>query len=492
MTPFIISRLGTTGFGIWALASAFANYVKVLDLGLGAALVKFIAEYKAKEDDRQINILLNTYFVICLVMGALSFVLFLFLKEWIIVNFFNIGGGVSSHIGSGEFKNDIGFVLTGAILIFTANLTFSIFISLLNGLQRMDLTNIAAISSVIVNAIGTIIALNLGYGLRGLVIVNAIAISVAIIFNGLMSKIQFKALRINPFLFRAKYVKRLLGFSVQMQVVGLGGLVLNQLSKIILGYFTNLNYVAYFEAASNIINQIRAFPLMIINPIMPAASEIYAKRDFQRLYGLYYRALKYMVLFSAPLFIFIAVFAQPLVRLWLGPGYEMTALALQLLAIGNFINLLAGPGFLIDTGMGNPRYGAYATLIGIGLNMILGIALTMKFGYIGTILGIVIALTLGNFYLIVSFHTRHKISPQDTFWKALTRPLITCISGGVLFFFLERVAGGLKGILLAILTYTAFYIVVMLKSSYLDEYDISQLNHYARIAYTSTIGRLSG
>jgi len=199
-----------------------------------------------------------------------------------------------------------------------------------------------------------------------------------------------------------------------------------------------------------------------------------------------------MVLFSAPLFIFIAIFAQPLVRLWLGPGYEMTALALQLLAICNFINLLAGPGFLIDTGMGNPRYGAYSALLGIGLNIILSVVLTMKFGYIGTILGIVIALTLANFYLIVSFHTRHKISLQNTFWKVLTYPLLTCIIGGVLFSFLERASGGLKGILLATLTYTAFYIVFILKSPHLDKYDISQLNHYARIVYASTIGRLSG
>ena len=51
-TPFVLSRLGTERFGIWALFFSFTGYLVWLDLGIGNTVVRFIAAHRPL-DDRQ-------------------------------------------------------------------------------------------------------------------------------------------------------------------------------------------------------------------------------------------------------------------------------------------------------------------------------------------------------------------------------------------------------------------------------------------------------
>jgi len=475
ITPFIIAKIGTIAFGTWALANAFVSYANLLDLGISSALVRFVAQYKVKGDDDQINILLNTAFGIYAIMGVVAFCLLIAGKGWIIANFFHV---------EGEMKSDVSFVLVGCLLIFTANLAFSVFASLLDGLQRMDLTNTAAIAGVIINAIGTFIALNLGCGLRGLVIVSGAVGLVTIGLNMIMSRRVFKALTLNPLLFHPSYVKTLLGFSLQVQVPGLASLVHNQLDKIILGYFLGLHYVAYYEVASRVITYLRIIPLQIISPIMPAASELHADRNSKKVQALYYRSLKYMTVVIAPLFAFVAVFSYPLIAIWLGPGYELGAFATRYLAVANLASImLTSPSFLITVGVGRPRYGVYSAVVGILLNVTLSVILTANIGFRGAVLGTSLSLILASSYFILLFHRALHLPARETTVKAIGYPTLTCLLVSLIVMGLSRyVHPDMKGLLFLGFIYCLFYLVTITKLPFLDRYDLEQIKRYARFA----------
>ena len=48
LTPFLLRHLGQTTYGLWVLVNSVVTYGGLLDLGIGAAVIKFMAEYRAR------------------------------------------------------------------------------------------------------------------------------------------------------------------------------------------------------------------------------------------------------------------------------------------------------------------------------------------------------------------------------------------------------------------------------------------------------------
>ena len=46
--PFNVAHLGTAAYGLWMLTASVTTYFSVLDLGYSGALVKFVAQYRAR------------------------------------------------------------------------------------------------------------------------------------------------------------------------------------------------------------------------------------------------------------------------------------------------------------------------------------------------------------------------------------------------------------------------------------------------------------
>ena len=49
--PFNIAHLGTSAYGLWMLTASITAYFSVLDMGYSGALVKFVAQYRARRAD---------------------------------------------------------------------------------------------------------------------------------------------------------------------------------------------------------------------------------------------------------------------------------------------------------------------------------------------------------------------------------------------------------------------------------------------------------
>jgi O-antigen/teichoic acid export membrane protein len=252
------------------------------------------------------------------------------------------------------------------------------------------------------------------------------------------------------------------------------------LNKFIIGYFSGLEQVAFYEVAARVVSQLKAFPHLMLNPITPAASEIKAADQSEdRLQSLYYRSLKYMSLASLPVFGFVGVLAEPLVELWLGPGYEMAALSVRLLTAATFVNLLTAPGFFILVGIGKPLHGVYSSLLGIVLNVVLGVVLAALAGYVGAIVGTALALVIASTYFVFAFHGDQGIPLVATVSRAVGYPGLVAVVLSVLLSLLP--ASLLDGYWIASLAvaYGTIYLLIIVRSCYLDDYDLNQLHKFA-------------
>jgi len=354
LTPYIIHHIGVERFGIWTIVSVLTGYLGLLDLGISTSFVKYIAEYYTRKDYEKINSVVNTGFLFYL---GFSFVVIALAMIFIqpILSLFNIP---PSLYGEAVFVFCLGLVLFGV------SNSFNVFGAIQNGLQRMDISNKVAIAVSIPGVAGTVIALEYGYGLPGLMVSNALILLVTSAINVIVAHKIFPDFKFSPLLLSNKETFRLLfTFGYRVQVAAIAGAIHFQLDKFLLAFFLNVSRVTYYTIASQTASSIREIPLLLLNAILPAASEMDAGKNREALNILYYRSLKYIVLIGVCLLTVTFLLADPFLYLWLGTGYEISANTLKILMAGYFFNILTGPGFFILNGMGKPQYGMRSSLL---------------------------------------------------------------------------------------------------------------------------------
>lgn len=69
-TPFMLSQMGTSEYGLYALALSIVSYLNILDNGFSAGVVRYVSYYREKQDFENINKVINSSFLIYLILGV--------------------------------------------------------------------------------------------------------------------------------------------------------------------------------------------------------------------------------------------------------------------------------------------------------------------------------------------------------------------------------------------------------------------------------------
>ena len=72
MLPFNANHLGASEYGLWMLAASIVAYFPVLDLGLGSAMERAVAHYRAERSPEAINEVASTLVFVFAATGLLA------------------------------------------------------------------------------------------------------------------------------------------------------------------------------------------------------------------------------------------------------------------------------------------------------------------------------------------------------------------------------------------------------------------------------------
>ena len=473
LTPFIIHRIGIEAFGIWAIANTAINFFIFLDPGFGSSYVKYIAEYNTKKDYKTVNNVINTGLVFSLLFCVVVLGVYLLLKDFII-GFLKF---------SPEHYEDILFTFFGILMVFIINYAFTVFKSTLAGLQRMDVINIIFVIVSIPSSIGIIMFLSLGYGLKGLVCNSIMVAIVTVISYAVYAYKIFPQMSIHPKFFSSEILRKLWGFGFKVQIAGFSEFINRQLDKILLGYLLNVRLVGFYELGSKMALTVGNLPAVFLQVIEPASSELDAAKDERALNVLYTRGTKYIVFLTLPLSVFVITNASLIMCFWMsGPGYEKSALAIQILTIGYSFFLINSVGRLMARGMGMPQHEMVSASIILGSNVILSVVLIMFFGYVGALIGTSTAAIIGSLFFLYNFHKHINIILYSFVRAVYYKPLFACIISilmslmiDLLFFLFGFVPSGRIGSLIYLCLkggmFSGVYFLCILAVGHLDEYD---------------------
>ena len=177
LTPFVIKKVGMSGFGVWRAAIAFVGYYGILNVAVSSSITRYVARFVGQNDRDSLNETVGTAMSICLVTATVV-ILTSFLFADIIVTFFDKTPP--------ELINQFRWLIR--IVGFATGIGF--FASLLGAIvtahEQYVVASIAGIAVNILRAVLTVIFLLNGMGLVGVGFAMLIVAVVGLIVNYVM------------------------------------------------------------------------------------------------------------------------------------------------------------------------------------------------------------------------------------------------------------------------------------------------------------------
>ena len=486
IAPYTLHHIGNERYGVWAIVGILTGYFGLFDFGLGRSFDKYFAEYYTKRDTERFNKVFNIglifYFLFAVCSILVVSISYPYLMELL---------GLSLDRISPAVFDETAFAIIGSVIIFGWGMATSVFGMIMIGLQRMDTLNKINISASVLGVLGTIFALEEGYGLRGLVISSGIVAALSSIVSVIAAYQLMPGLRLNPFLLEWQTFREMFRFGAKLQVAKLANLVTFQLNSLLISRFFHVSLVTPYSFAAGLIGSVRNVVLMLPSAVIPATAELEARNQKEKALEFYDRGTRYLVLIGTPICMYCVVAAPVMILAWLGKDYELAIQAsflVQLLTLGYYANLSTGVATGVAVGMGKPEYEMKFGVLLAVLSVSFSIALINWVGFYGPAIGSTISLSICALYFYRLFHTYLKQPLMPFLRRIYTLPVvISLLAGGVTYL----IQNGLvmlmtpanRPVALTILgaeviVFFGIYIGLIVKTSYLDAYDRSLFHRY--------------
>jgi len=182
--------------------------------------------------------------------------------------------------------------------------------------------------------------------------------------------------------------------------------------RFLIGGLVSATAVSWYATAHELVSKLWIVPGALTAVLFPAVAGGKPTPD------LFQRSVRALAAVVLPLTALLAAFAEPLLALWLNPGFAAQAAPLlQLFAIGTFINCLAHIPFTYLQAAGAPRVTALIHLLELPLFLLLLWAAVSSWGVMGAaaawLLRIVVdtLLMFGASLRVLDWRLSHWLSP---------------------------------------------------------------------------------
>jgi O-antigen/teichoic acid export membrane protein len=417
LTPYLLFKLGTEGFAIWSLTYVLVSSLVSLDLGLKVTLTRFVATSCAKNKMKSISEFLGTAFWISLGLDlTVAGIIILFSDQYL--NFLNVP---AARLAEARF------VLSISALILALTNPFALFQSSLYGFQRLDWVASINVLAATLSAGGTVLVLQSGWGLYGLVL-NAAWVELVNAFLFLFAVrrlLRPGGMRLYQFNFQA--AREMLAYGARIQVTGLGSLASTQFGKILAGHFLTLSSVAAYELGLRVASNITLIPVWSMAAVLPAASEMAILPDRARLVELYRRGTKYVWIGATLLAGLVWLTAPQILAVWTAAPQPEAALVTRWLAVAFGINLVTAVGTTIARGIGRAGLETRYAILVLVMQLVGTTIFARSFGLTGLLVANALAISIGSGYFVLLFHRELAQSVLPWMQQILLRPILVTV-----------------------------------------------------------------
>lgn len=473
ITPYVVYNVGLPAYGVWALLAAYTGYVALFDFGISSAYTKYIAEHAARRDYDAASAVVSTGFFFYLVLGV-ALVAVGWPLAGLVANLLSRYGVLRD-----EIVGDALFLFRWGLALWAAASCVSAFTSVQTGLQRMDVTNVISFGLSLVKVAGIVLFLETGHGVRGLLFANAAAFGVFAVASVACAFWLMPQLRVSLTRVTWPTWRILFRFGWRAQVSRLSNLITFETDKVVVGFISGgTDLVALYELGVSLANKMRQVPMLLLTALLPAAADLDAREEHERLRWLYMVSSKYVAAMTVPLVLFTVGSAGPIMRLWMGQGFDTAAWVLRVIAFGYLANILPGAGVSIVLGKGRPDIQMHAGLIAMVSNIALTVALYFRVGFWGIPIATALSMFISWAWFGRAVGAILGVRPMELFKTAVLWPAVASLPGFVLCLVMDWFSGGYPGrltsgvfVILGAVVFFQLYLLTIRATPFLDAFD---------------------
>ncbi len=459
-TPFLIRSLGTSEYGVYQLASSITTYLMLLDLGIGTAVIRYIAKYRATNDKKKqeefLGIATVFYAIIAivgLIIGAVLFIIFpeVFAK------------------GLSETEISIGRKLLFVNVLSTAcSLAGTGYSAAITAYERFSFSKGKNIIFVIVRIFVLILALKFGAKSLGVVTVylvfNIISRIIDVFYVSKKLDVHIKFVKIDKM-----FIKETVSFSafVTLQMIAtqinsmtdsvLLGILAKDASFIIAVYGVGIQIVNYFKTIGSHVNGV----LMagVVRLVESGANAKALQDEMVRIGRIIFMMLG--MVFA----VFIAN-GKHFMILWAGEDYTKSYYVAVAIMAPTMFTLIQNIGNQILWAMNRHKGQAIVQIVSALINIVLTAVLITWKPLEGAVIGSVIALTVSDVVCMnIIFKKEIGINLTEYYiglFKGILPSLLICFVSAKLFTLVGLSQHGWLGFIINCVVAVAIYGICML------------------------------
>ena len=416
--PRLIDRhLGQATLGVWDFGWSIVAYLSLTQLGVGSAVNRYVARYRAQGEAGSLARTTASAFGIQLAASAACLSLTVALALLIQDRTASPGGSSGSQVR---------WVILLLGLNAAVQMAFDVFRGVITGCHRWDVHNGLNAGSYVLTVAAMASALAFGGDLASLALATLAVTLLTEVARAAVAYSICPELSVDLRRLDRGTVHQLLRFGLKSFLVDASGLILYQSANILIASNLGVAALAVFARPMALVRHATVIVNKYAYVLAPTASRLQAAGRSDAVSALVVRTTQVAVYLTLPMMLGLAILGDSILDLWMGAAYHQGPVIL-VLAAGHLLPMAQEP--LVSIMVGTNAHGkvGLALAAAAGLAGLLGVVALghAHWGLLGAALSITIPLTLIKGLYLPFAACRHFGLPFGPYLAtALLRPAL--------------------------------------------------------------------
>ena len=375
--PIFISYLGIEKFGIWILINSIISSLRFIDAGLGNSIIKFVSKYRSKNDNLNINKIINNSFLIfSLIIVLTLLVSLLILKFDGFILFFNVDL---------EHLQIVRQALFYSVILLCIKLFENLILSVFKAYERFDYFALFSIISRVFLIATQIFAVIYFSSLSKVFLYSSYVAFIILILEIFFLKNIFKNVTFSYSLINRRTVQEIYSFGLWSWTMSCVAIFGRHMDKIIVVKLADPIILGYYGIAFFVFENFHSFLATSVSWLFPKISRLSElKIDLKKIY---YKCQFFLTLFGIIAALFFYIFDEFILTLWIDhETYLNTHWYIKLFLAVNLLYIITIPPYYFLNAMGFVKTNAQLQMYGVSLNFIFMFIFYQLIGIYGIIL----------------------------------------------------------------------------------------------------------
>ncbi|MFI3163955.1 MAG: polysaccharide biosynthesis C-terminal domain-containing protein [Bacillota bacterium] len=423
-TPFMLSILGQSEYGLYNTVSSTISSLSILSLGFGSCYIRFFSRYKAENDVEGIKSFNGMFMLIFLVIGVVALGCGLFISN-------NLSIVFDQGLTSSEFETAKKLMV---LLSVSLAITFpcSVFTSIITANERFVFQKIIVLIRQVVSPLICIPLLLMGYASIGLV-VSSVCIGIIMDFiNAYFCFVKLQT-KFNFRKFNWNILKEMWIYSSFIAI----NLIVDQINwnidKLLLARFVGTASVAVYSVGYILFMQYLSFSTAVSSVFTPKIHGIWNNISYTTeekndiLTNLFVKVGRIQFIILLLICSGLIFFGKQFILLWAGTGYENAYYIVVLLSVFGIISSSQNLGIEIQRAQNKHKFRSIVYFVMAILNLILSIYLCQIWGEVGSAIGTALSFLIANIIIMNIYYKKAIKLDVGKYWKVILKVVVSAL-----------------------------------------------------------------